>query len=331
VDVISSETGSPVQIFRQVTTFLVSSSPESQNEVTCIGWGLNLVNPSVIRSKSSSSTDDDSQAQELEIGGNSKLNLDELLDRGPDIEATGIPTELSDQLAQLDVTHIMPRLPTLTMPSTSLSRSAQSGLAELFSSQALLDSALHRGYSREIHALNVFLLADQKGSIRVIVYDSLSIGNISLPFDGFQSFRHIRHAAHPSGHCHVLLSEIKDSAAHSRIALVPISFRFLKSAGKNIHFIDSKTAQLEILVQYVGEAILAIEQHWRAANELPSRFQQSVSEALGEKQEPNLIQSLYQLAATGYCSTTMKEWLTAELAERVSYRPFSYIAFLTGD
>jgi hypothetical protein len=327
VDVISSETGSPLQIFRQVTSFQGSTTSSDESSVSCVGWGLNLVDPLVSKPRSKPQIGLDSAPSNFD-----SVAFDDILDREPDIDAIGITTDLWDQLAQLDVTELMPKLPPLSSTASTSSRAGHTSLAELFSSQTLLDASLHKGSSRELPALNAFLLSNQEGALRVVVYDSLSIGNISLPFTSNAKIQHIRHASHPLSHCHVLLSEVEANSGQTQTALIPISFRFLKSAGKNIHFIDFKTAQLELLIQYVGESISAVEHHWKHAHELPSRFQQNVSESLEEKEEPNLPQSLYQLAVTGYCSDTLKEWLADELAERVWPRilPFSRVNMYSG-
>lgn len=304
-------------MFRQVTTSIQDGGSAKSDPVTCVGWGLSLVDPATAKKTWSSSRGD--STTNIGINGSQKVNikLDDLLDREPDIEAIGIPAELADQLAQLDVTDYMPKLPPLSMPTTT-SRHGQAHLAELFSSQTLLDAALHQGSSKELHALNAFLMSSSDGPMRIVVYDSLSIGNISMPVPAGVQVQHLRHSSHPLAHCHNILSEYSNQS-NCKLVLTPISFRFLKSAGKNVHFIDFKTAQLELLVQYVGEAITAIIHHWKHATDLPSRFQQNVNDSLSEKKEPNLPQSLFQLATTGYCTATMKEWLTDELAERVRY------------
>jgi anaphase-promoting complex subunit 4 len=190
-------------------------------------------------------------------------------------------------------------------------------LTEIFTSQTLLETALHKGSSKELHFLNTFLLSDSNGSIRVVLYDSLNIGSIAIPeLQKGSTVKYLRHASHPLAHSHVVLAKIR-SGQQEHFGLIPISLRFLKSVGRNVHFIDFKTAQLEMLVQYIGECISVIHHHWKHAHDLPRRFQQNITEVLSEKEEPDLSQSLYQLAATGYCSNTLKEWLTDELAERV--------------
>jgi anaphase-promoting complex subunit 4 len=143
---------------------------------------------------------------------------------------------------------------------------------------------------------------------------------VHLPNDwNFEKINHLKHASHPFAHSHVLLSKVCINNEKSKLILTPLALRFLKSAGRNIHFIDFKTAQLSTLLQYVGESILALHHHWKHALDLPARFQRNINETLNENEEPNLAQSLYQLAATGYCSAAIKEWLTEELAERVCH------------
>jgi anaphase-promoting complex subunit 4 len=311
---LSSETGAPLQIFRQIAKFQDDSGSGQAQSVQCIGWGMSLVDPSIIKSKRSAfdlldSVDPDEP----------EVSFDDLLDRELDIEAIGVTAELSDQLAQFDALELMPKLPIITLPTSPMSRgqTQQSSLGEVFASQALLDAALRKSSSQELHALNSFLVSNQNGVVRLVVYDSLSIGNISPPFQPGCQVQYIGHSFHPFAHCHVLLAEFKKES-NTATALVPLSFRFLKQSGKNVHLIASKTAQLEILFQYVGETILAIDQHWKSSRDLPSRFQANISETLAEKEEPNFAASIFQLAATGYCSPALKEWLVEELTDRVS-------------
>jgi hypothetical protein len=264
------------------------------------------------------------KSDESQVGTKHSLKppviLDDFLEREPDLETLDMPTDLPDQLAGFDATELMPKLPTLSVLPASAYRSGQPSLAELFASQPLLDAALHKGPSRELNALNTFLLSNSEGVIRVVVFDSLSIGNISLPgMSPSYSLQHQKHYSHPFAHCHVLLSRIQKAPGEHCIALIPISLRFLKNAGRNIHFIDYKTAQLDTLVQYIGESVLAIQYHWKHSQDLPSRFQANIEEDLVELREPTLCQSLYQLAATGHCSEKMSEWLKDELAERVMF------------
>ncbi|KAF2672956.1 hypothetical protein BT63DRAFT_382837 [Microthyrium microscopicum] len=303
VDVVSAETGNALQNFRQFT---------GSNAAMCLGWGMSLLDVEAARARTKTNGES--------LGSYSKkqaVSADDFLDREPDLEKLDLPAELPDQLATFDATELMPKLPTLAVLPSSAYKNGQLSLAELFASQTLLDAALHRGSSRELNALNTFLLSNASGVVQLIVYDSLSIGSIALPGLAVDDkIEYIKHYSHPLAHCHVVLSKIQQGTKNPVLALVPISLRFLRKAGKNISFIDYKTAQLDTLVKYVGESILAIYHHWKTSHDLPSRFQANISESLAEKNEPSLSESLYQLAATGYCSETMNEWLKDELAER---------------
>jgi anaphase-promoting complex subunit 4 len=327
VDVISTETGNSLQNFRQVTNTpgeKNAGSSSSFRTVTCLGWGLSLIDVQAAKSRTTLSnvdikTETERTAIEMLDSRKPLVTLDDFLDRDPDLDAIDIPLELPDQLAQFDVTDLMPKLPTLPVLPSLAYKTGQQASAELFASQVSLDAALHRGTTHELNALNSFLLSDEHGAVRLVLYDSLSIGSVSVPSSWkVQTVMHLKHASHPFAHSHSLLSHVKMNDDTSKLALMPISLRFLKSAGRNIHFIDFKTAQLSTLVQYIGESILALHHHWKHALDLPFKFQRNISETLEEKEEPTLTQSLYQLAATGYCSPIMKEWLVDELAERVS-------------
>jgi anaphase-promoting complex subunit 4 len=252
-----------------------------------------------------------------EEGGQRKVSLDEFLDREPDPELLGLTTDLPDQLARFDATDLMPKLPVLPPLPTPGPRTGQLPSNEIFASQPLLDTALHKGSSKELHFLNTFLLSDPKGSIQVILYDSLNIGSVAIPgLHQGSALEYLRHASHPLAHSHLVIAKIR-TAEQEQLGLIPISLRFLKSVGRNVHFIDFKTAQLEMLVQYIGECVFVIFNHWKHARDLPRRFQQNITEVLTEKKKPTLMQSLYQLAATGRCTKFVKEWLTDEVAERV--------------
>jgi anaphase-promoting complex subunit 4 len=287
--------------------------------VSCLGWGLSLIDVEAAKDRTNHSASTTSGSS-----GNSRyshkapVSLEDFLDRIPDLDAIDIPLEIPDQLAQIDVTDLMPKLPPLPAIPVNAYRPGHQSFSDLFSSQITLDAALHTGTARELNALNSFLIADCEGTIRVMLYDSLSIGNISLPQQwGLRKVRHVAHYAHPFAHNHVLLSSIEREDGSEALVLMPLCLRFLKIAGRNIHFIDFKTAQLGTLVQYVGENLSALHHHWKHAHDLPSKFQRNINETLKERNEPELPQSLYQLAATGYCSEALKEWLVDELSERV--------------
>jgi anaphase-promoting complex subunit 4 len=310
VDVVSTETGAVLQNFRQVTTPDKNADLDEKTtrsgSVQCLGWGLSLVDPYPNQS-----------AKKRFKTQSPNVDPDAFLDREPNLDALGFALDFPDQLASFDATELMPKLPILPVVQTP-GRTGKQPTAEVFASQASIDAVLHKGVSQELHAVNTFLLTEPEGSLRVILYDALGIGNVPLGSSPPSArVRYLRHASHPMAHCHTLLSEISLPGNSTQLALIPLAMRFLRFAGKNVHFIDFKTSQLEMLVLYVGECLQSIHHHWKNSRDLPSRFQQNIEETLEENKEPNLVQSLAQLAAMGYCTPAMKEWITDELGDRV--------------
>jgi anaphase-promoting complex subunit 4 len=320
VDVISTETGDSLQNFRQTAAKDGSNGPNELSlspPVSCLGWGLSLVDIEAAKERTNQSTN--RSAGGSKYSQKASITLEDFLDRIPDLDAIDIPLEVPDQLAQIDVTDLMPKLPSVPAIPANAYRPGHLSFSDLFSSQVTLDAALLSGPARKLNALSSFLIADSEGTIRVMLYDSLCIGNVMVPQQWkLRSVRHVAHYAHPFAHNHILLSSIERDDGSAALVLLPLCLRFLKTAGRNIHFIDFKTAQLGTLVQYVAETLSALHHHWKHAHDLPFKFQRNINETLAEKNEPGLSQSLYQLAATGYCSGAMKEWLVDELSERVS-------------
>jgi anaphase-promoting complex subunit 4 len=248
-------------------------------------------------------------------------SLDDFLERIPDPDKVEIPVDLPEQLSRIDVTDILPKLPILPLLPPAAYKIGDHPAAELFASQTSLDSALHTSSDQDHNGLDTLLLCHNDGSIHLILYDSLSLGNVKAPSEWKTTrLNYLQHASHPFGCSHMLLSEVPSREdVPAKIALAPLSLRFLHSgAGSQLHMIESKTAQLETLVQYVAECLLALHHHWRHANDLPSRFMEGINESLAEQQDPNLVQSLFHLSVTGDCPPTLKEWLVDILAERVS-------------
>jgi anaphase-promoting complex subunit 4 len=333
VEVVSAESGSVLQHFKQVTAGKNSASgkPAAPLDVTCVGWGLNFIDvPSVkakigrsegsaIHGSSGPSTEDlttDHYGDDHE-----SVSLDDFLDRLPDQEKVEVPLDLPEQIARVDITSMLPKLPALPLLPPAAYKHGDHPAAELFSSQMSMDPLLHgTRFSELLNGLDTLLLAQSDGTVRLIFYDSLSIGTIAVPTTwAIESPYFLKHASHPFSRSHMFLVELgSQGAIASKTVLIPLSLRFMQSAGSHLHMIEHKTAQLETLVQYVNESLLAISHHWAHAKDLPGRFMANINETLAENQEPSLMQSLFHLAVTGDCPPTLKEWLVDILAERVS-------------
>jgi anaphase-promoting complex subunit 4 len=322
VQVVSAETGNVLQHFKQVTKSSRSSSAangHAAKNISCIGWGMNFIDVRAVKSKTGANTKNPSQSQTSQSTLNITTtdiwdeesefaSLDDFLERIPDPKKVDVPVDLPTQLARIDVTSLLPKLPAL--PSSA---------AELFTSQASIDNALHTTLDRDLNGLDTLLLCHGDGTVHLVLYDSLSLGDVDPPPEWkFPQFNHLIHASHPFACSHMLLTEIPtETDKLSKIAIIPLSLRFLHSAGSHLHMIESRTAQLETLVHYVGETIRTLNHHWKHANTIPDRFKGLVNEMLAEKEEPTLVQSLFHLSVTGDCPPTLKEWLIDNLAERV--------------
>ncbi|KAE9966098.1 hypothetical protein BLS_007224 [Venturia inaequalis] len=332
VEVVSAETGNVLQHFKQVTAAgkqSASEEPDTPVDVACIGWGLNFIDvPSVkakiAKSKSSATNGhSDSSIQQLTTDhwghDHEPTSLDDFLDRLPDQDKIEVPLHLPEQISRIDITELLPKLPALPLLPPAAYKHGDHPAAELFSSQSSMDPLLHGTRSSEtLNGLDTLLLAQSDGTVRLVFYDSLSIGSISVPTTwNIKSPRFLKHASHPFSRSHMFLAQIdSEETSAPKTVLIPLSLRFMQSAGGHLHIIEHKTAQLETLVQYVNECMLAVSHHWAHAKELPGKFMANINETLAENQEPSLVQSLFHLAVTGDCPPTLKEWLVDILAER---------------
>lgn len=253
---------------------------------------------------------------------NQMISLDDLLDRIPSNRHLTVPDELPDMLARLDVLSLFPKLPILPLLPPAAYKTGKHPAAELFSDHQSLDPALHSSTEESYNELDLLFLGGNGGATRLILYDSLNIGSAE-PVSKSQNatLKYLQHTSHPYSHSHMLLAEVQDADGPKmspQIVLMPLSLKFMEPGGNHLQIISSKTAQLELLLQYVSECIFALSYHWKHGQDLPKRFMSFVNETLEEKKEATLVQNLYHLAITGNCPPTIKEWLVDELAERVS-------------
>ncbi|QDS77693.1 hypothetical protein FKW77_003762 [Venturia effusa] len=332
VEVVSAESGNVLQHFKQVTAASKQSAikePDTPVNVACIGWGLNFIDVPSVKAKIGKSRGpapggiSNSAIEGLTTDhwsdDHDPVSLDDFLDRVPDEDKVEVPLDLPEQISRIDITELLPKLPALPLLPPAAYKHGDHPAAELFSSQSSMDPLLHGAKSSEtLNGLDALLLAHSNGTVRLVFYDSLSIGSISMPATwNIKDPRFFKHASHPFSRSHMLLAQVDpEESSSSKTVLMPLSLRFMQSAGSHLHMIEHKTAQLETLVQYVKECLLAISHHWSHAKELPGKFMANINETLAEKHEPSLVQSLFHLAVTGDCPPTLKEWLVDILAER---------------
>lgn len=239
----------------------------------------------------------------------------------------------------LDVENLLPKLPVIPLPPTTPFMRPVQADSSSYTSQALIDTIFHSHYLKDHNAVDILLRCFEDGTVSPTIYDSLGIVCVRVPDHwGLDFCRPVLHASHPYSCSHGILMEVsangsdhrtshrksvQDTAPKAftggnrnpRLALVPLTLRFISSAGIYLHLISSKTTQLQNLIQYIHQCLNRIRAYWNHSQDLPSRFMRNVGETLAEKGEGSLVQSLYHLCATGDCPPTIKEWLVNELTE----------------
>ncbi|KAK8233790.1 anaphase-promoting complex, cyclosome, subunit 4-domain-containing protein [Phyllosticta capitalensis] len=328
IDIVSSETGKTVKQVHREASLAPSEDEIMAPKVSCLGWGVNFIDVDSVKGRTSSTrvtrngsvalSDDVFDTTDEWAERQDEVTLDDFLERQPDLQKLGIATDLPDQIALIDVQDVLPKFPVIPAPpATPMQMMSKSSSSDAFSSQQSIDAIFHSQHLRDHNSVDVLLVGSEDGSLSPTLYDSLEIGGMRLPGNwSLSNTRPLLTASHPYSCSHLSLMEVKDEQSQNvRLALIPLTLRFIPTTGIYLHLIASKTAQLQSLLMYLRASLRTIIAYFHHARDLPSRFMMSIDETLASKGEPNLVQSLYHLATTGHCPKTIKEWLTDELTE----------------
>lgn len=337
VDIISAETGKILQKDMPLPSKVPGSS-----RIRCIGWGVNFIDVDAVKARTgvpkkknregmntldftATMTDDwDSMKHDT--------TLDDFLQRQPDLQALDMAPDLPNQLALMDMEALLPKLPALPLPPTTpFARAIQPDMGA-FSSQAQVDAIFHSHHLKDHNAVDTLIRCTDDGTVNPTIYDSLRIVNVRLPSEwSIESYQPLVHASHPFSCSHGLLMEIDGRKSSSdtpskplektkrnvNLALVPLTLKFIPSAGIYLHLIASKTTQLQNLLLYIEQCLQRIRTFWNQSQDLPSKFIRNVTETLEERGQGDLVMNFYHLACTGSCPAIIKEWLVDELTESV--------------
>jgi anaphase-promoting complex subunit 4 len=184
---------------------------------------------------------------------------------------------------------------------------------EVFSSRASLD-ALFQSSRKESHeSADVLLVTFKDGSINLSIYDFFEIGSFLPEQISSLQGNVIQHCSHPLSSTHALLSSTRGKGVYFH----PLDLRLLPATGRYLSLLASKSTQLLNILRYMKDVQVQIYNEFKVSQDLPMRFMQNIEETLQEKEENNFVNAAYQLAAAGFCSPAMKEWLVDELGERV--------------
>ncbi|KAF2120260.1 anaphase-promoting complex, cyclosome, subunit 4-domain-containing protein [Lophiotrema nucula] len=321
-DILSAETGKVIH-----KDIVPPNIGAGAPRISRIGWGLNFIDVEAVKRRTGSrkqkfaapdtttKVDFTSATTEEWDAFKDDTSLEDFLQRQPDLQTLDIAPDLPDQLAMMDVETLLPKLPAIPMPPvTPFMRMQPQTDPGAFGSQAQVDSLLHSHHLKDHNAVDMFIRCTDKGTVHPSIYDSLETVNVRLPQAmSLKNSRPLAHTSHPYSPSHALLMEVE--SASTKLAFVPLTLRFIPSAGIYLHLISSKTAQLQNLLLYVQQCLQRIRTFWKHAQDLPNKFMRNISETLEEKGQGGLVDNLYQLACTGFCTSVLREWLVDELAE----------------
>ena len=281
VRLISADSGKVIKIIKVCTT--------ENTPITCLSWSASCVNREKIL---------EHQREDLHLPqGSTRGSF-----RSSNIQSFD---SLLQTLFNLEAESSLLKLGTLP---------AGHGDQDMFSTRTAVDALFHHGGAHDQDQVDILIVASAEGGIHISVWDGFEMGTFSLPKRRLGSPRDlvIGVSGNPMSTCYSLLTACKSRG----VCLVPIELRMLATSGDHLRLIASRCTQLQNLVMYLEQTKDLILIEWRASQDLPRRFVRSIDEILQEKRGCTLAHECYELAATGHCSTPMRDWLVNELAER---------------
>lgn len=327
VETVSAENG------KLVPSDFRESTAKNPKRITCLGWGVNFIDAKAVKDRTGETQNDSSRTLEDFTVKNwasikDTVSIEDFLQRQPDLQALDIHPDLPDTLSLNDIESLLPKLPVIPSPPLGPLSRAVHTIPEVFASQLSIDTLFHSHHLKDHNSVDILVSCHENGSLNPTIYDSLEIAGIGLQ-DLWKDFelRIIRHCSHPFTSSHVLIvqtghrskgSGLTEAATDNfKLAIVPLTFRFISSAGIYLYIIASRTAQVQNLLRYIQECRMCLSAYLQHSQDLPNRFMRNIAETLSEKGEGDLVQALYHLAVTGHCPPTIKEWLVDELTESV--------------
>ncbi|KAK0996101.1 hypothetical protein LTR91_007074 [Friedmanniomyces endolithicus] len=202
---------------------------------------------------------------------------------------------LTRSIATLDVTSVLPRLSAI--PSHGM-RSGPDG--SRFASQAATDTVFESAKDEAPDGgVDTLVICSSDGKAHVLMDDMVKIGNCGI----FGS--PLLQASHANCESHAILSQTADEQYHLNTITLPLH----TLAGPLLHVIAMNTKRIQTFLSYITQTIHCITHDYTTGLQFPSRLLANIRAELEEKQEGDLVTTLYHLALTGMFSETMKEWL----------------------
>lgn len=314
-DLVSSETGKVG--LKDLRLPKEASEDDEPGRVKCIGWGLNFIDTNSVKARTKKATQGFDLSTEDWEDAKDGADIEDFLQRQPDLQALDCAPDLPDQLAIMDVETMLPKLPAIPLPPVLPFMRISQADSGAFSSQAEVDALLHAHHLKDYNSVDMFIRCSSRGTVHPSIYDSKETVTVSLPSAWGIGSVPLLHASHPYGCSHGLLMRTTTPGSQEKnLAFVPLTLNFIPSAGIYLHLIASKTAQLQNLLLYITQCLQRIRTFFKQATDLPSKFMMNITETLEEKGQGDLITNLFHLACTGACPPLIREWLVDELSEQ---------------
>lgn len=316
-DLVSSETGKVGLKDLSLPNGASEHGEGDLKKVKCIGWGLNFIDIEAVRGRTKKVARGFNLFTENWDDAKDGTDIEDFLQRQPDLQALDCAPDLPDQLAIMDVETLLPKLPSIPLPPVLPFMRISQADAGAFGSQAEVDGLLHSHHLKDYNSVDMFIRCSESGTVHPSIYDSLETVTVSLPSSWGIRSTPLDHASHPYACSHGLLMQTtKNDSRTSNIAFIPLTLNFIPSAGIYLHLIASKTSQLQNLLLYITQCLQRIRTFFKQATDLPSKFMMNISETLEEKDQGDLTTNLFHLACTGACPPLIREWLVDELSEQ---------------
>ena len=316
-DLVSSETGKVGLKDLDLPKEASRDGCEGTGRVKCIGWGLNFIDVEFVKSRTKKATRGFNLSTDDWDDAKDGADIEDFLQRQPDVQALDCAPDLPDQLAVVDVETLLPKLPAITLPPALPFMRVSQADSGAFSSQSEVDALLHSHHLKDYNSVDMFIRCSDQGTVHPSIYDSLETVTVSLPLGWDIESSPLLHASHPYGCSHSLLMQTAMPNSQTKnITFVPLTLNFIPSAGIYLHLIASKASQLQNLILYVTQCLQRIRTFFKHATDLPAKFMMNISETLEEKGQGDLTTNLFHLACTGACPPLIREWLVDELSEQ---------------
>lgn len=316
-DLVSSETGRVGLKDLHLPKEAAGDGHEGVGRVKRIGWGLNFIDVESVKSRTKKATTGFDLSTDDWEDAKDGADIEDFLQRQPDMKALDCVPDLPDQLAIVDVETMLPKLPAIPLPPVLPFMRVSQADSGAFSSQAEVDALLHSHHLKDYNSVDMFIRCSERGTVHPSIYDSQETVTLRLPPAWGIESTPLLHTSHAYGCSHGLLMRTsKPGSQTNNITFVPLTLNFIPSAGIYLHLIASKTAQLQNLMLYITQCLQRIRTFFKQSTDLPSKFMMNITETLEEKGQGDLITNLFHLACTGACPPLLREWLVDELSEQ---------------